>query len=157
VGQGVSARATAAIVIRSAILYRPGRMEMSESGNPQRARRHPAAFLLWGWAMLLVVLLSAAPTGGPPRTRLLGSAFDPATVSVVVSPKKPRLDSSTSSASKRKLPETASAALLASAVIPSPAHEPLPRSQRPWRSGEGPVAVQRPLARAHGARAPPLA
>lgn len=44
--------------------------------------------------MLLVVLLSAAPTGGQPRTRLVGSAFDPATTSVVVSPKRPKVDAS---------------------------------------------------------------
>jgi hypothetical protein len=38
--------------------------------------------------MLVVVLLSAAPTGGQVQVRAIGSAFDPATVSVAVSPKK---------------------------------------------------------------------
>ena len=42
------------------------------------------AFALWAWAMLFVVLLSAVPTGGQARTRLVGSAFDPTTVSVAL-------------------------------------------------------------------------
>jgi hypothetical protein len=40
------------------------------------------------WATLLVVLLSAAPTGPQVQLRLIGSAFDPASSTVVVSPKR---------------------------------------------------------------------
>ena len=43
---------------------------------------------LWGWAMLLIVLLSAAPTGGALRTQAFGSAFDPATYSVTTGPRR---------------------------------------------------------------------
>ncbi|OYW45135.1 MAG: hypothetical protein B7Z08_06110 [Sphingomonadales bacterium 32-68-7] len=51
----------------------------------------PWSALLWGWGLVLLVLFSAAPTGGPPRTRLVGSAFDPATVSVALSPRETKL------------------------------------------------------------------
>ncbi len=44
--------------------------------------------MLWGWALLLLVLLSAAPTGAQAGTRVVGSAFDPSTVSVTVAPNK---------------------------------------------------------------------
>lgn len=46
------------------------------------------AFLLWGWALLLLVLFSAAPTAAQPMARSVGSAFDPSTVSVTVGPSK---------------------------------------------------------------------
>jgi hypothetical protein len=52
------------------------------------AIRPRAAFSLWGWAMLLVIMLSAAPTGGALRTQVFGSAFDPATYSVTTAPKR---------------------------------------------------------------------
>jgi hypothetical protein len=42
--------------------------------------------------MLVVVLLSAAPTGSQVQVRSIGSAFDPATVSVAVSPKKLKIE-----------------------------------------------------------------
>ena len=61
---------------------------MNGQGTHRPDHGRQAAFLLWGWAMVLLVLLSAAPTSAQPRTRLVGSAFDPATVSVAVSPKK---------------------------------------------------------------------
>ena len=60
-------------------------IERSASSAPPR---HRAAFWLWGWAMLLVIMLSAAPTGGALRTQLFGSAFDPATYSVTTAPKR---------------------------------------------------------------------
>lgn len=63
-----------------------------------RQRRRPTFV---GWAMLLVVLISAVPTTGQARTRLIGSAFDPATYSVVVSPKKPRVTGSKTSLDRK--------------------------------------------------------
>lgn len=59
---------------------------MTRQSHPASNRTRPAAFLLWGWALLLLVLLSAAPTSAQPCTRLVGSAFDPSTVSVTVGP-----------------------------------------------------------------------
>jgi hypothetical protein len=132
---------------------------MNDSSDHQQARRGPAAFLLWGWAMLLVVLLSAAPTGGPPRTRLLGSAFDPATITVVLSPKQPRYDASTSSAHRRKLPEKIGGGS-AHIVRVAGWHAPAPLAQaRPFRLDmrSQPRAGQRGFTRAHAPRAPPLA
>ena len=46
--------------------------------------RRLTAFAVLGWAMLLVVVLSAAPSGAEPRMRLIGSAFDPSSVSVAL-------------------------------------------------------------------------
>lgn len=54
-----------------------------------------------GWLMLLVVLISAVPTTGHARTRIIGSAFDPATYSVVVSPKKPRISAAKASLDRK--------------------------------------------------------
>lgn len=45
-------------------------------------------FALWAWATLLVVVLSAVPTEAEPRSRSVGSAFDPATYSVALSQKR---------------------------------------------------------------------
>lgn len=53
-----------------------------------RDRTGNTAFLLWGWALLLLVLLSAAPTAAQPAPRLVGSAFDPTTASVTIAPSK---------------------------------------------------------------------
>jgi hypothetical protein len=60
---------------------------MGRSAN-LAASRSRAAFSLWGWATLLVIMLSAAPTGGAMRTQVFGSAFDPATYSVTTAPKR---------------------------------------------------------------------
>ncbi|WP_347303522.1 hypothetical protein V5740_02535 [Croceibacterium sp. TMG7-5b_MA50] len=43
---------------------------------------------LWGWAILLVVLLSATPSGAQTSPRIVGSAFDPATLSVTIRPQE---------------------------------------------------------------------
>jgi hypothetical protein len=59
---------------------------MTGQSHPASNRTRRAAFLLWGWALLLLVLLSATPTSAQPCTRLVGSAFDPSTVSVTVRP-----------------------------------------------------------------------
>ncbi len=113
--------------------------------------------MLWGWAMLLVVLLSAAPTGGQPRTRHLGSAFDPATLSVVLSPKQPRLNGAVSSQHRKKLPETEGgdaiyvAGLAAGAVRNGPAR---PRVRPSYHSALS-VGAGHLLTSTQGPRAPP--
>ncbi|MFM2302438.1 MAG: hypothetical protein RLZZ84_2174 [Pseudomonadota bacterium] len=56
------------------------------SGSTSRLNAFPARFLAWGWAMLVVILLSAAPTRAQPGTALIGSAFDPATQAVALRP-----------------------------------------------------------------------
>lgn len=120
------------------------------------SRKGGAAFLFWAWAMLVVVLLSATPTSAQPRTRLVGSAFDPASVSVLVSPRKPKPDQGIrksaesdptgvacgdSSEAAVRLPLLMAVASFKQAVAP-PLEEGAPRR---W-----PV-------RAYAARAPPLA
>jgi len=134
---------------------------MNGRGTQQQARRSPAAFMLWGWAMLLVVLLSAAPGGGQPRTLLLGSAFDPATVSVVLNPKKPRFSSSASAVHKKRLPQTVGGGASHGAVDANlafvPAAAPLPEVEPPRSDVADLPSRKRVLARAHAPRAPPLA
>jgi len=51
--------------------------------------------------MLLVVLLSAAPTGGQLQVRAIGSAFAPATSAVTVSPKRARVDAVTTKTDRK--------------------------------------------------------
>jgi hypothetical protein len=58
------------------------------SRNPFRGRWEFTFLRLAGWAILLVVLFSATPMGEQIRLRPVGSAFDPATAAVAVSPKK---------------------------------------------------------------------
>ena len=54
--------------------------------HPSRSgSSHRPVFAPWAWLMLVVVLLSAAPINGQPRTRLVGSAFDPASVAAALS------------------------------------------------------------------------
>jgi hypothetical protein len=124
--------------------------------NDPFRRRTP--FLLWSWAMLLVVLLSAAPTGGAPRTQVVGSAFDPATVSVALNPKSPKakaaivvaggglpdvgLDSPPALAAAAAAYGRDEFANAGGAVVAVPVARPV-----------GPHA----FVRAHGARAPPTA
>ena len=130
-------------------------MRISSSCHEERSRS--LRFLLWGWAMLLVVLLSAAPTGAQPRTRYVGSAFDPASVSVGLSPKKLRLAASASASERRKdtdevadlaPPGFASEPLVVAAAEPS-----LDRSPRDRRYGILPRG--RAFPGASGPRAPP--
>jgi len=132
---------------------------MSGILHHERARRGPAAFLLWGWAMLLVVLLSAAPTGGQPRTRLLGSAFDPATVSVVLSPKQSRLEDTASSLHRRRLPDRMGGGSAHIANLAPWAASSLLAQPDGWRFDDRDPAItgRRSLTKAHGPRGPPLA
>lgn len=44
-------------------------------------------FLWSGWLLVLLVLLSAIPSAAQPRSRITGSAFDPAAVSVALNVK----------------------------------------------------------------------
>lgn len=113
-------------------------------------------FLAWGWATLLVVLVSAAPDGGAPGSRELGSAFDPATPWVTVGPQQPREVVAAEMADEAPPPAMAagdagvlfpfqlasSGGVAGSSLI----------ALRPYAAGD-----PRSLNRAHGARAPPPA
>ena len=109
--------------------------------------------------MLCVVLLSAVPSAGQARTRLVGSAFDPTTVSVALSPKQPKAKAAAQSPDRRRLPESsgepqAQLALVAAADVG------LARASEAGSSPfarAAPAAGPRALTRAHGPRAPPQA
>lgn len=103
---------------------------------------------------LLVVLLSAAPTGEQAFTRLVGSAFDPAAASVALGPKL----------SKTKAPAIVKRTTEDSELAPPPALVwSAPESVLPELAPErspGAAAVvagsaPRAFARAHRSRAPP--
>lgn len=125
----------------------------------QISRRGPRSpFLIWGWVMLLVVLLSAAPTGGQVRSRLVGSAFDPATFSVALNPKQSKSKALAKAAVGRLPAALTDGPLLGSvSVIVSWALllPPIERALQPE-----PFASARVHAglspKAHGARAPPF-
>jgi hypothetical protein len=141
------------------VRLRPFILAQMKSHAEQFPRQGPRSpFLIWGWAMLLVVLLSAAPTGGPVRSRLVGSAFDPATFSVALGPKQPK-SKALAKAVVGRLPAGLADGPLpgaVAAVVPgapllartehAPAPEPLAADR--VRTGLSP--------KAHGARAPPL-
>lgn len=122
------------------------------------ARRSP--FPLWGWAMLLVVLFCAAPTGGQPGTRVVGSAFDPATNAVALNVKQPKIGGvATARKSPRwnppaKLPVGADAA---APVAPAPPAAAFAETVRPApvRAPVRTAALERRLTRPLGTRAPP--
>lgn len=108
--------------------------------------------------MLLVVLLSAAPTGGQVRSRLVGSAFDPASVSVALYPKQPKA---------KAVAKVANGGLPASEADGPPLHpgtagvlQPLPALHLDRAPLPAPLPVTLARAglspKAHGARAPPL-
>lgn len=124
----------------------------SESGNRP-------AFAPWAWLMLVVVLLSAAPINGQPRSRLVGSAFDPASVSVVVRPGKTRLHSPSASVEKRKAPdsEPGNAPFLAIVEGPDLATQPSPAAEARTDALPPTAFVPRRPWRAHPSRAPPAA
>lgn len=108
--------------------------------------------------MLLVVLLSAAPTGGQPRTQIVGSAFDPATNSVVVSPKRPRVDASVKKSDHAKDRDLVSPTVTWPAPLMQPLHvRPEPASIGSHsNSSYDPAPLENPLALSHAARAPPF-
>ena len=122
-----------------------------------RARRG-ASFLVWGWAMLLVVALSAAPTGGQMRSRAIGSAFDPATLSVALSPRPAKARVAKAAGNRLQAygatvlpPGVVEEAILHSRgpawLAPAPGAAPVPP----------PVLAAGPSPKALGARAPPPA
>ena len=57
-------------------------MESGAASEGKMSRR--AAFSLAGWLLLLVAVLSAIPSATAPRTRQVGSAFDPAAIAVSI-------------------------------------------------------------------------
>ena len=125
---------------------------------PPISRRSPhSAFALSAWAMLLVVLLSAVPAGAQTGIRLVGSAFDPTTLSVALSPKQPKAKATARSAERRGLPDRGSgdhSAHLARAAPIVWDVAPQPAEARP-SVAPSPPATPRALARAHRPRAPP--
>lgn len=127
---------------------------------PYRTPRPQRAFALSILATLLVVLLSAVPGGGEALTRLVGSAFDPTTVSVALSPKQPKAKVSAQSPDRRRLPDSASGEPSPTLALAPAAALVLARSAetgaRPFARPAA-VAAPRALTRAHGPRAPPRA
>lgn len=110
--------------------------------------------------MLLVVLLSAVPSEGQARTRLVGSAFDPTTVSVALSPKQPKAKASAHAPDRRGLPDLAFGNSPEQfAVVPATVLNPAPSASHGTRSVAQPATATgaRALTRAHGPRAPPQA
>ena len=107
--------------------------------------------------MLVVVLLSAAPTGGAPRTQLIGSAFDPATLSVALSPKQPKAKAALQAAGDR-LPDERHGPPAALAVVAVALPVNFLPADDALRAEPPAFAVHaRALVRAHGPRAPPTA
>lgn len=121
-------------------------------------RLNRLGFLAWGWAMLLVIAVSAAPDGGAPGSRLVGSAFDPATASVMVGPQQPRvvLAATNDEQAPPAVPSGGAGefATATSSAMRSPAADADGSllAHRPPGSGD-----PRSLTRANGARAPPKA
>jgi hypothetical protein len=132
---------------------------MNERLNQSEGGRSCAAYALWAWTMLLVVLLSASPTGGQPGTRMVGSAFDPATSSVVINPKSPKLILSLKGTGRDKpsVPNVSASSTLA--IIIREVELPLASMSvgRTAFAGSLHAAVPGALARSHPARAPPSA
>ena len=124
-----------------------------------RGARRPLSLLLWGWLMLAVVLLSAMPASGAPRTRWIGSAFDPATISVALSPRIPKAQASAAKLEKKRPvdhhigsppgPLCGASSAIARRAIAGQRHE------FGW-SGHA-ATSHRPLVRANAPRAPPAA
>jgi hypothetical protein len=116
-------------------------------------------FRLLGLATLLVVLLCAALATGQPRTRVVGSAFDPSTTSVALSPKKLRIGQAARAAPFPGEPLGFAAPAVAAVAAPI---LPVAASQR---GDAGPLAgdsiassaLPRISSRPVGSRAPPLA
>jgi len=121
--------------------------------SPQENKRQPMT--LWGWVMLLVVVLSSAPSAAQPRTRLVGSAFDPSATAVVVSPKRTRLNASTALPAPRKLPDDGApnggVAIVWTMMQIAASH--WPQTIRARQAALPPESFL--LTRAHGPRAPP--
>jgi len=133
-------------------------MQSNDPNATPGSVKRPIRFMLWSWLTLLVVLLSAAPSGEQTRTRPVGSAFDPTTASVAVNPKQPKAKA-LSYAAKRPLPGPTLDTL--PSLVASPNEFVRGRLANGNRAQPiAPVALvlhSRPLTRAHGPRAPPTA
>lgn len=132
-----------------------GRPDMTLSSNQHERRNGKTSFWLSGWAMLLVVLLSAAPTGGPPKTRLVGSAFDSATVWVALGAKKPRPGVPAASIQKRKLPQSVASSIAEVPLITSAIELPGTSGLSLFATPRQAISTPRAFAKAHPTRAPP--
>jgi len=116
------------------------------------------AFWPWGWAMLLVVLLSAAPTGNQVHIRAVGSAFDPAAVAVAMNPKKLQLGSPKAQAVGDKRTDTSAGLALDRDLSVAHPLLVLPAAgidRLVFAAGFRAAVPAHPLAYARAARAPP--
>jgi len=123
------------------------------SGYDRRTGR--LRFLAWGWAMIAVVLLSSAPTSAQPRSTLAGSAFDPASTAVVISPKRMRADAAVRKAVPTPPPEKVLSGPGDIAVAP-PLASRLPQATPQWDYVPPPDDDAAPIFGASRARAPPF-
>jgi len=107
--------------------------------------------------MVLVVLLSAAPTGGQVRIQPVGSAFDPTTAAVAVSPKRHKLHAVIAEADRddRDAPLAGDVPALA-ATVAGLARADVFSGRAQFAPIRRIVARTNPLASSHPARAPPL-
>ena len=122
------------------------------SGPDQRSKS--LKFFAWGWAMIAVILLSSAPTSAQPRTRLAGSAFDPATTAVVISPKRTRPDAAVKT-SVPTPPKKVLSGLGDVAIAPPRAGWMPEQAVRQWVYAPSQSDEAGLLTRANQARAPP--
>lgn len=108
--------------------------------------------------MLLVIVLSAAPTSAHPRTRLIGSAFDPATVSVAIGARKARTDEWARKCTEGDPAKTTVGDQPYDLIFVGLVGFEASAGQRTG-AAETPVDVslRRPLTRAHAPTGPPLA
>ena len=128
------------------------------SWNPSRRRWQVPPFLLSGWAILLVVLMSATPAGEQIRLRAVGSAFDPATAAVALGPKKQKVEARqvASSRADREV-DGPDFAPLRAILPPVELLRPADLAGQQTFARVGFVAAPvKPLARPQSARAPPL-
>ena len=86
----------------------------------------PLACPFAGWIMLAVIMLFATAGGGQAQLRLIGSAFDPSTTAVSLSPKQ-RLLTAKSAVFQNDIPDEATGSLPLAAVAANLAltHTPL--------------------------------
>lgn len=61
---------------------------MNHTDLSHRATEPQLAFPLAGWIMLAVIMIFAIAGGGEAQLRVIGSAFDPSTTAVSLSPKQ---------------------------------------------------------------------
>jgi hypothetical protein len=107
--------------------------------------------------MLLVILVSAAPDGGAPGSRSIGSAFDPATSSVAVARQHSRVVATATAGDTRPALPALGTSGLGAAILP--AFLALDHAAiRPLHFSNSHAAVDTRLgAGAHRTRAPPAA